>query len=94
MVESIKKLIDGITTFNESSKNFFHVIDRMYYYATNPKALGIVAWGFAVKSSFYICLLICLGGLILHLIGVNKAAKWAKISLFTYLAIQVFNSLM
>lgn len=90
----MKELIQNIKVFNENTKEFFQSIKAIHHYLTNPKALGILLWNSAAEYSFYVCLTICLTGVILYLIGYEKGSKLAKTSFFGYLAIQIFNSLI
>jgi hypothetical protein len=85
--ENVQKISDNIQAFVNG-------IRKVGYYITHPVELAQLFWRFVVANSFTICLVICIGGLILYVIGIKKGAKWAKVSFFSYLSIQVFNAAM
>lgn len=94
LMKSMNDLTQSIGQFTEGTKQFFHIISQGVYYISHPAVLGSAIWSGALSISFILCLAICLGGIILYIIGYHKGATWAKISFFAYLSIHIFNSLL
>jgi hypothetical protein len=83
--ESLKNIGNGLKTLT-------NIITKTYYYISNPIMLLKNIWVFTVNNSFYVCLVLTMGGFTLYLIGMRKGAKIARISFFSYIAIQIFNT--
>lgn len=49
-------------------------------------ALGII------DNSYYICLFVCLGAIILYIAGLKKSGKWATGSIVVYFILQCLGS--
>jgi len=92
--EFVSDLPKNIQKLNDNIEVLMNGIKKVVYYIVNPIELAKILWQFTVVNSFNICLVICICGLILYVIGVKKGAKWAKVSFFSYLTIQVFNAAM
>jgi hypothetical protein len=80
--------------FNGNTTEYFKIIKGLYYYTTHPIDLLLWLWEMTVKYSFYVCLSAFFISLILYLIGVRKAAQYAQISFFSYLAIKIFDTVV
>lgn len=90
-MDTIKNLIEEVKDLNCSIKHFSESIGQGWYYITHPLELVLILWNEAVRYSFYVCLMIFVTGTIVYLIGYKKGAKWARVSVFSYVAIQIFN---
>lgn len=91
MIDSIKNLIEEEKQLNGSIKHFSTEVGKVWHYLTHPAEVALIIWNGAVNYSFYICLMIFLLGTIVYLIGYKKGAKWARVSIISYVAIQIFN---
>jgi hypothetical protein len=91
LIDWVQNLVEQTKELNGSIKHFSNVLDKIWHYITHPLVLGLAIWNEAVKYSFYICLMIFVLGTIVYLIGYKKGAKWARVSIFSYVAIQIFN---
>lgn len=87
------KLIEEIQNLNNNFKTFLDGIKAVILYISHPKLLLAAIWNFSVSYSFSICLIVCMFAMILYVLGIKRASKWVKISFFSYLTIQVFNSI-
>lgn len=83
--------IEQIKELNASLKQFSTVIGKVWHYITHPLELGLIIWIEAVKYSFYVCLMIFIVSIIVYILGYKKGAKWARTSIFSYVAIQIFD---
>ena len=90
----MNEFIEGLRQFNANIKGFGEGTAKAWFYMTHPKNLTWLLWCSAVDYSFAICLTICFVGLILNVVGVKKGAFYAKVSLFSFLTIQIFNAAM
>jgi hypothetical protein len=86
--------IKTLQEFNGNTTEYFKIIKGIYHYTTHPVDLLLWLWEMAVKYSFYVCLSAFFICLVLYLIGVRKAARYAQISFFSYLAIQIFDAVI
>lgn len=83
--------LKSINDFNNNISAIGNGIGTTYYYVTHLDKLVILIWNTTVSLSFPVCLVICLTGMTLSIIGFKKPKQWAKISFFSYIAIQIFN---
>lgn len=61
-------------------------------YILHPSKILIALWSCIVSISYPLCLLVCLGALLLYIFGFKKFAKWIPISLGLYVIIQAIGS--
>jgi hypothetical protein len=92
LVKQMKDLTENIKNLTEGTKTIIHATGKVIFYLTHPAQFGWLLWSGAVQYSFYVCLIIFMVSVVLYLVGVKKARKWAHISVFSYIAIQVFNA--
>lgn len=91
VIKNTRELIDEMHQFGENTKVFFDTFAKVVYYLTNPKLLAWMIWNGLVKYSFWICIFICLFGIIAYLAGWTKGKQWAKGSMMFYIIVQMFN---
>lgn len=47
-----------------------------------------------IDNSYYICLFICLGAIVLYIVGIKKSGKWIAGSTLTYFLLQCLGSVL
>ena len=68
-------------------------IGKIIFYITHPKQLLSILWYCSVEYSYLICLIICVAGVIMYILGHKKGAKWISGSIVSYSIIQAINSI-
>jgi hypothetical protein len=91
VIDWVQNLVEQVKELNGSIKHFSNVVGKMWHYITHPLEVGLIIWNETVEYSFYICLMIFIIGTIIYLIGYKKGSKWARVSIFSYVAIQIFD---
>lgn len=61
-------------------------------YVCNPQKLIPVISNLTMQLSYTICLLVCIGSIMLYIMGCKKSGKWATMSLGIYTLIQAIGS--
>lgn len=85
---SIGKLKDTITQLNQTLTNIGNTINKIIH----PGLILKGAWIFIVNNCYYVCLILCIGGLIYWIIcGSKRGAIISKASLLTYILIKAIN---
>lgn len=92
--DSLKDTYESIKNSLENISKGIDTIKKLVHYVFHPTEVAPVLWTNLVKSSFYICLFMCLMGLIFYIVGFKKGRTMVKCSFFGYIAIQVFNSII
>ena len=65
---------------------------KLLEYTCNPQRLIPVIFNWTMQLSYTICLLICIGSIMLYITGCKKSGKWATMSLGIYTLIQAIGS--
>lgn len=81
-------LTQQISQLNEHLKS----IGKVLYYITHPKQLLIILWHCTLEYNYLICLLICVAGVIMYILGHKKGTKWISGSIIVYTLMQAINS--
>jgi hypothetical protein len=90
--ENIITNAENLKNIGTFCKKISDITSQTYHYISHPAEIFKDAWIFTVNNSFSVCLLLTMGGMILYMFGVKKGSKVARISLFSYIAIQIFNT--
>jgi len=61
-------------------------------YVCNPQKLIPVISNLTMQLSYTICLLVCIGSIMLYIMGCKKSGKWVTMSLGIYTLIQAIGS--
>jgi hypothetical protein len=61
-------------------------------YIIHPTKILWLFWHWTVGISYFICLFLCLGAVLLYIFGFKKYSKVAPISIALYVLIQAINS--
>jgi hypothetical protein len=75
-----------ITILNKA-EGFFNVMDKIGYYISHPILIANVVAG----ASYWVCLIIAMGGVLYYIIGHKKGLKYTSGSILTYTLIQGVN---
>ena len=88
-----KKLFDfGVSDKLDQFLEPLKTISDFLSYILHPSKLGMLIWNWTLGMSYWVCLFICIGSLLLYILGHKKPAKFVPISLFVYMLIQSINS--
>jgi hypothetical protein len=94
LMKSMNELSQNINTFLDITKGFFNLISQALYYISHPAILAQMIWSGVIGISFWLCLALCFAGIIMYLVGYKKGSAVAKTSVFSFLALQVLNSVL
>lgn len=86
--------MNGMTQLNDDLQkigNSLDNINKVLFYISHPVSLAELLWKSLVTYSYPICMMVCLIGIILYLIGIKKGGKYAVGSLMAYIVIQMLN---
>lgn len=73
-------------------QNPLNTIATFCDYLMHPAKIAWALWSATVELSFVICLVICMGSVLLYIVGFKKYAKFAPLSVVAYTIIQCFSS--
>lgn len=87
----LKSFEDTMNTLQQDVHVIAGAVKKIGYLLANPEVLWKGIWAFTVESSFWICTFICIGAVVLYVIGNKKGAVWAKGSIVGYAAIKMID---
>jgi len=73
-MDKLTNSLDYIVTTIKSIKSFFE-------YLSSPGKILSLFWNWTLKYSYIICLMFCIGAVMLYIFGRKKSGKWATISI-------------
>jgi hypothetical protein len=84
------KLVENIKELNTTLKSITTVVHGIWKYLTNP----ILLWNGFIGISYWVILLICLGGILLYIFGYKKGLRYSTIGIGIYSILQALNTVI
>lgn len=99
VMPTVKEMIDrgfqnpaggtgDLTSIGESLKNISNFLD----YLLHPSKILMAIWDMTVSVSYVVCLFVCIGCVLLYILGHKKQAKWIPTSIGIYALLQAIGS--